>query len=65
MSQYAHFLNTRNLLCKNKNTIYKNKCCDILNTPKIEGDDINILKGYVFRMYPTKEQEELINKTKK
>ena len=24
---------------------------------------MQILKGYVFRMYPTKEQEELINKT--
>ena len=29
----------------------------------IEGDGMQILKGYVFRMYPTKEQEELINKT--
>ena len=29
----------------------------------VEGDDMQILKGYVFRMYPTKEQEELINKT--
>ena len=29
----------------------------------IEGDDMKTLKGYVFRMYPTKEQEELINKT--
>ena len=37
--------------------------CDILNTPKIEGDDMKILKGYVFRMYPTEKQEELINKT--
>ena len=24
---------------------------------------MNILKGYVFRMYPTKKQEQLINKT--
>ena len=30
---------------------------------KIEGDGMKILKGYVFRMYPTEEQEELINKT--
>ena len=29
----------------------------------IEGDIMKMLKGYVFRMYPTKEQEELINKT--
>ena len=29
----------------------------------IEGDGMQVLKGYVFRMYPTKEQEELINKT--
>ena len=29
----------------------------------IEGDGMQILKGYVFRMYPTKEQEDLINKT--
>ena len=28
----------------------------------IDGDDMQVLKGYVFRMYPTKEQEELINK---
>ena len=28
----------------------------------IRGDGMQILKGYVFRMYPTKEQEELINK---
>ena len=34
-----------------------------MNTPKIEGDGMKILKGYVFRLYPTKEQEELINKT--
>ena len=26
----------------------------------IEDDDMQILKGYVFRMYPTKKQEELI-----
>ena len=26
-------------------------------------DVMKILKGYVFKMYPTKEQEELINKT--
>ena len=36
---------------------------DILIAIMIEGDDMQILKGYVFRMYPTKEQEELINKT--
>ena len=29
----------------------------------IEYDGMKILKGYVFRMYPTKEQEQLINKT--
>ena len=29
----------------------------------IEGDGVNILKGYVFRLYPNKKQEELINKT--
>ena len=29
----------------------------------IEGDDMQILKGYVFRLYPNKEQAELINKT--
>ena len=27
----------------------------------IEDDDIQILKGYVFRMYPTKEQERDYN----
>ncbi len=37
--------------------------CDILSASKIEGDGMNILKGYVFRMYPTKKQEQLINKT--
>ena len=34
-----------------------------MNTPKIEGDAMKILKGYMFRLYPTKEQEQLINKT--
>ena len=34
-----------------------------MNTQKIEGDGMQILKGYVFRMYPTEEQEQLINKT--
>ena len=29
----------------------------------IEGDGMQILKGYVFRMYPNEKQEELINKT--
>ena len=29
----------------------------------IEGDVMQILKGYVFRLYPNKEQAELINKT--
>ena len=29
----------------------------------IDGDDMQILKGYVFRLYPNKKQEELINKT--
>ena len=29
----------------------------------IRGDGMQILKGYVFRMYPTEKQEELINKT--
>ena len=30
----------------------------------IDADVMQILKGYVFRIYPTKEQEELINKKK-
>ncbi len=30
---------------------------------KLEGDGMQILKGYVFRLYPDKKQEELINKT--
>ena len=34
-----------------------------MNTPKIEYDDMRILKGYVFRLYFDKEQEQLINKT--
>ena len=34
-----------------------------MNTSKIEGDGMRILKGYVFRLYLTKEQEQLINKT--
>ena len=29
----------------------------------IRGDGMQILKGYVFRMYPNEKQEELINKT--
>ena len=29
---------------------------------KLEGDGMNILKGYVFRLYPDKNQEQLINK---
>ena len=29
----------------------------------IDGDRMNILKGYAFRLYPNKKQEELINKT--
>ena len=37
--------------------------CDILNTSKLEGDGMKILKGYVFRMYPNEKQQELINKT--
>ena len=50
-------LYTRNLLCKT------NKCLKlftnviirrILNTSKIEGDGMKILKGYVFRLYPDK-----------
>ena len=32
----------------------------ILNTSKIEGDGMKILKGYVFRLYSDKNQEELI-----
>ena len=35
----------------------------ILNTSKIEGDVMKLLKGYVLRMYPDEKQEELINKT--
>ena len=35
----------------------------ILNTSKIEGDGMKLLKGYVLRMYPDEKQEELINKT--
>ena len=35
----------------------------ILCITMIEGDDMQILKGYVFRLYPNKEQAELINKT--
>ena len=30
---------------------------------KLEGDGMNILKGHVFRLYPDKNQEQLINKT--
>ena len=29
----------------------------------IEGDTMKILKGYVFKKYPNKKQEKLINKT--
>ena len=29
----------------------------------IEDDDMQILKGYVFRMYPTEKQDRLTNKT--
>ena len=36
---------------------------DIVNATMIRGDGMQILKGYVFRMYPTENQEELINKT--
>ena len=36
----------------------------IVITKMIDDDVMQILKGYVFRMYPTKEQEELINKKK-
>ena len=36
---------------------------DILIAIMIRGDGVQILKGYVFRMYPTEKQEELINKT--
>ena len=50
-------------ICFVKKTFTRTNVCDILNTPKIEGDDMKILKGYVFRMYPTEKQEELINKT--
>ena len=31
---------------------------------KLEGDGMQILKGYVFRLYPDKNQEQLINKRK-
>ena len=34
-----------------------------MNTQKIEGDGMQILKGYVFRLYPNEKQEQLINKT--
>ena len=36
---------------------------DILIATMIRGDGMQILKGYIFRMYPTEKQEELINKT--
>ena len=49
------------MLCKKVFT--RTNVCDILSVSKIEGDGMNILKGYVFRMYPTKKQEQLINKT--
>ena len=34
-----------------------------MNAIKNEGDAMNILKGYVFRLYPNEKQTELINKT--
>ena len=37
--------------------------CDIVNTSKLEGEGMKILKGYVFKMYPNEKQQELINKT--
>ena len=48
---------------KIKKVFTRTNVCDILSASKIEGDGMNILKGYVFRMYPTKKQEQLINKT--
>ena len=48
---------------KIKKVFTRTNVCDILSVSKIEGDGMNILKGYVFRMYPTKKQEQLINKT--
>ena len=48
---------------KIKKAFTRTNVCDILSVSKIEGDGMNILKGYVFRMYPTKKQEQLINKT--
>ena len=43
-------------------TIYKYNYLQYIEYIK-EGDNVNILKGYVFRMYPNKKQEQLINKT--
>ena len=37
--------------------------CVIVITTMIEGDTMKILKGYVFKKYPNKKQEKLINKT--
>ena len=58
------------MLCKHKKV---DKVCkklftnitvrDIFIATMIDGDRMNILKGYVFRLYPNKNQEELINKT--
>ena len=39
---------------KSKKVFVRTNVCDILSVSKIEGDGMNILKGYVFRMYPTK-----------
>ena len=45
-----------------KKLFTRTSVCDIVKA-MIEGDNMQVLKGYVFRMYPTKEQQELINKT--
>ena len=36
---------------------------NIVTATMLEGYDMNILKDYVFRLYPDKNREELINKT--
>ena len=46
-----------------KKLFTRTSVCDIVNATMIEGGYMQILKGYVFRMYPDEKQEELINKT--
>ena len=55
-----HFLITNKYLLKLfTNIIIRN----IVTATMLEGYDMNILKDYVFRLYPDKNREELINKT--